>query len=136
MDNEYEDIGNFIISFSTNFVKKILLVEDNIGDVVLFKDLISQIKNYNIILTHAETMYDAYRYIEKESFDVIFLDLNLPDDYGISSVRTIKKKCGATKVVVLTGLAGDITYEEAEKAGASYLFVKSHLNPQIIENTL
>ncbi len=136
MSNNYEDVGHFNISFSTNFTKKILLVEDNPGDVILFKDLVSQIKNYDILVTHAETMYCAYNCIKEEDFDIIFLDLNLPDDYGVSSVRTMKKKCGATKLVVLTGLAGNITFEEVKKAGANYAFVKSQLNSQIIENII
>ena len=82
----------------------ILIIEDNPGDLVLIKEhLVDQIANPNIYT--AFNFHDAeLMLLSKEiRFDIIFLDLSLPDKNGVNLINKIVSLSSKTPIVVLTG---------------------------------
>src|SRR5437879_7848065 len=83
---------------------KILVIEDNPGDFALVEDfLLEQIEV--LTLTHAENYKSAKDILSKTTlpFDVVLLDLSLPDKTGIPLINEIVAICSSTPVIVLTG---------------------------------
>lgn len=68
--------------------KKILIAEDNELNMKLMKDLLT-VKGYDVVL-----VYDgeaALNIIEKENFDLLLLDMQMPKKSGYDVLKEIKK---------------------------------------------
>ncbi len=91
-------------------IHTVLVIEDNLGDFILINDYLEeQIGELNII--HANSFSEANKIIEGNNynFDVILLDLSLPDKDGEELISEIILISAETPVIVLTGYS-DIEY--------------------------
>ena len=66
---------------------RVLLVEDNPGDVGLFQEMIDTPGVRTIELTHAGCMSDLRQRLAADLVDVVMLDIGLPDAQGMEAVR-------------------------------------------------
>jgi PAS domain S-box-containing protein len=85
---------------------RILVIEDNPGDFVLVEDfLFEQIESP--VIYRANTYSEAASILctEESSFDVILLDLSLPDNTGEALIKDILAFCYHSPLIVLTGYA-------------------------------
>jgi two-component system response regulator HydG len=69
--------------------------------------------------------------LERESFDLIFLDLKMPDIDGLDVLKIIKKKWAETKVIIISGYSTEQTEAETLKLGASD-FIEKPFTPDIL----
>ena len=84
---------------------KILLIEDNPGDADLIIETLSDVESEQTYdVTHVDRLNDGFDKLWHETFDLVFLDISLPDSNGIDSVATISKELPGLPVLVLTGL--------------------------------
>jgi two-component system, cell cycle sensor histidine kinase and response regulator CckA len=103
---------------------KILLVEDNPGDVLLIQETLSEITHFELELVHAERLKQALQRLQQEIFDVVLLDLLLPDSDGLETFVQIYDRVPLTPIVVLTGMADETLALRALQAGAQDYLVK------------
>nr|WP_294792860.1 response regulator [uncultured Mucilaginibacter sp.] len=85
---------------------KILVIEDNPGDFALVEDFLNdQIKAATI--KHAPNFKSAMAELTKPDadFDIVLLDITLPDNAGEPLIEAIVKACPNAPVIVLTGYA-------------------------------
>lgn len=68
---------------------KILLVEDN---STIAKGLVYNLEQNGYDVETAETVMATQKILEKEKFDLIILDISLPDGNGFDLYKTIKEK--------------------------------------------
>lgn len=81
---------------------RILLIEDNPSDACIIKELLAESREIDFDLREASSMVTAEGYLAVEQFDVILLDLRLPDSMeGESLVRAMTAGQG-TPVLVVT----------------------------------
>jgi two-component system sensor histidine kinase EvgS len=66
----------------------------------------------------------AFRRLSTETFDLIFMDLNMPGINGLDGIRSIKLLKEEQKVAVLTAYSSDRIREEAREAGADACLFK------------
>ncbi len=102
---------------------KILLIEDDLSlSKILSKELES--RGHEVILST-----DGKSALKKisENFDLILLDIMLPDVSGIEILKKIKsmKENQDVPVIVLTNLADQLTISKILNAGGKDYFVKS-----------
>ncbi len=107
---------------------KILLVEDNPGDVLLLQETLSDIAFVELEWIHAERMSNALDCLRSEDFDVVLLDLVLPDSQGLDTFMHIHKQAPLTPIVVLTGMADETLALRAMQAGAQDYLVKGQVS--------
>jgi PAS domain S-box-containing protein len=107
---------------------KILLIEDNLGDVLLLQETLSEITFVELELVHVERLANALTKLRSEDFDVILLDLVLPDSNGLDTFIKIQEQTPATPIVVLTGMADETLAMSAMKAGAQDYLVKGQVS--------
>lgn len=81
---------------------------------------------------HETRLDDGLARLDERSFDVVLLDLNLPDSTGIDTVRTLLDHEDLVPVVVLTGLRDRETGIEALREGADEYLVKDEINPDLL----
>jgi len=106
----------------------ILLVEDNPGDAQLVRHTLRQVPKLRFKLTQEERLDAAMRRIAEEHFDVILLDLSLPDSRGISTLITALRQAPKVAIVVLTGLDDEAMGHEAVGRGAEDYLVKGEVD--------
>lgn len=116
----------------------IFLVEDDPDDVLIFKDMLKE--NLSDPFPHniqnAFTLHEALEKIPQEKYDVIFLDLHLPDSNGIDTFTTINKSFPDTPIILLTGLQDHNFALEALSLGAQDYLVKGAFNSQAIRRVI
>ena len=96
--------------------KKIMIVDD---DPAITKYLDTLFKDNGFVTCVAENGKDAVDLFEKESPDLITLDLEMPEEWGPRFFRKVSKTKGFnTPVIVISGLTG-IKYS-IPKASASF----------------
>jgi PAS domain S-box-containing protein len=85
---------------------KILIIEDNMGDFLLIKDYLEENLD-DLKLVHAKRFSEAINFLDDQSvlFDLVLLDLTLPDKTGEELIVEIVEKCPQIPVIVLTGFS-------------------------------
>lgn len=93
----------------------ILIVDDE--EVVRLSHLRS-LESANCNAQAAEGGQQALSVMETNAFDVVLLDLRMPDIDGMDVLKTIKEKWPDSEVVVITGFPSLETAKEAVRLGA------------------
>jgi diguanylate cyclase (GGDEF)-like protein len=87
---------------------KILLVEDDADDADFLRVSLSQ-RDLSVSVTRTGLISDAVTALDTDRFDVVLLDLNLPDGRGAECVEKIQEADALVPIVVLSG-HGDEDY--------------------------
>ena len=99
-------------------IKILLLIEDNPGDARLLREMFNEQGSHETQLTHAECMSAAEKHLAECAFDLILLDLGLPDAHGLAAVRRAHFAAPRVPVVVLTGMDDEVLATQALQEGA------------------
>ena len=110
--------------------KQILLVEDNPADARLLVELLTETGQEEFCFEVVDRISSALKLLDERQFEVILLDLSLPDGSGLDTVRHIFNAAPKTPIVVLTGLEDDSLALEAVQMGAQDYLVKGQTNGQ------
>lgn len=116
---------------NTEPVLKILIIEDNPGDIILIKEYLRE-SGVSFELTGAGTLKKSLALLSTNRYDVILLDLGLPDSSGIETLKTLLSGDLATPVIVMTGLDDDETALASLREGAEDYIVKNRLDSEYI----
>jgi diguanylate cyclase (GGDEF)-like protein/PAS domain S-box-containing protein len=108
-------------------IKALLIVEDNAGDARLLREMFNEQDSRDTQLTHVECMGDAEKHLAKHAFDIVVLDLGLPDAQGLAAVRRARAAAPRVPLVVLTGLDDDSLAAQALQEGAQDYLVKGQI---------
>ena len=128
--DEEKRSGKIIASGSESFLD-ILIVEDNLGDVVIVKELIRE-SGIDFKLTHASNLKETFAYCGEKEFDVILLDLGLQESTSLDTLKMIKVFKIKSPIVVMTGLDDEDIALSALREGAQDYLVKNRLTSEIV----
>ena len=116
---------------------KVLLVEDNPGDVRLVKEMLQQPDtSTKFNLQHVGSLNKAVGNLSGKDFDVVLLDLSLPDGSGLDTVVQTHCASPAIPIVVLSSLNDEELAIEAVQIGAQDYLVKGSINTSILIRSL
>lgn len=110
---------------------QILLVEDDEVDVLAFVRALKKTE-LNHLLTFCQTAQDALELAEKQTFDVIFLDYQLPGQDGLKLLKEFRGRGFDAPIAIITGQGDERIAVDAMKNGAFDYFSKSEINPQVL----
>ncbi len=111
---------------------KILLIEDNLAEARLLKEFIKLTKSQNFSLVHVQRLQDGINQLNSEKYDVILLDLTLPDSEGLASIPQLLQQNPSNPIIVLTNTNDEELAIEAVRQGAQDYLVKRHVNPDTL----
>ncbi|MDD1622451.1 MAG: response regulator, partial [Methylococcaceae bacterium] len=103
---------------------RVLLVEDEAGDAGLAQLALRGFRNARFRVVWVQTLADAALNIGTENYDIILLDLTLPDSTGLATVERVRTVAGITPIIVLTGQSDTEFGLSTLKAGAADYLVK------------
>jgi signal transduction histidine kinase len=108
----------------SDWPNRILLVEDNPGDARLLREALKEVASYQFDLEHVERLSQALECLRAEHFDVVLLDLSLPDSQGLDNLATVRDTAPGVPILVLTGLDDEEVAVRALRVGAQDYLVK------------
>jgi signal transduction histidine kinase len=115
---------------------QILLVEDSAGDALLLREMFRREKPGSFALKHVVRMSEAEAYLAQAGVDIILLDMGLPDEHGIETVRRMHAVAPNIPVIVLTGLDDEVLAAEAMKEGAQDFLIKGQIESRALPRAL
>jgi len=114
---------------------KILLIEDNPDDFSFIRELLEEVED-QFELTNAETLKKGLKSIDDGQYDVILLDLGLPDSIGFDTFNKVHKHAPETALIILTGLRDEEIGNHAVKEGAQDYLVKGPIDSKLLFKTI
>jgi len=109
-----------------------LLIEDDPDDILLLKESLAGIGLGKIKLDYIDRLSRGLIQLGSQSYDVVLLDLNLPDSRGLDTLNTTIKRFPKLPVVILSGLADDAITIEAVRRGAQDYLVKGDISGPLV----
>ena len=103
---------------------RVLLVEDDPGDAHLVRQILRGARDVNFEVCWVSSLAEARQQLRDASFDVLLLDLSLPDSSGLDTVRAGRKSAGSLPLIVLTGHDDSRLALQTLEAGAQDYLVK------------
>lgn len=101
----------------------IVLVEDSLPDARFIQEVLPR----EFLVTHSTTLHAAKNEIARDCFDVILLDLSLPDATGLETCSTMLEIASSTPIVILTGLHDEEVAVQAVQLGAQDYILKNEI---------
>jgi two-component system CheB/CheR fusion protein len=115
---------------------KALLVEDSRTDRLLLEEALSGNSLLQLELSHADRLRLALEALERGQFDVVLLDLGLPDSEGLETLTRLRECALEIPIVVLTGLADEALGIRAVQGGAQDYLVKGQLTGNVLARAI
>ncbi|MFN6535939.1 MAG: ATP-binding protein [Nostoc sp. EkiNYC01] len=121
-----------VVSYSV----KILLIEDNLASARLLQEFLMQAQSQEFNLVHVKRLGEALQELSQCNYDVILLDLTLPDSEGLLSLPPLIGQAPSTPIVVLTNTNDEELAIEAVRQGAQDYLVKRQVNVDVLVRSL
>lgn len=115
---------------------RVLAVEDNPADLRLLKEQLRDATSMDFEIVEAGTLKDAILLLEAESFAVVLLDLNLPDNFGLDGIKKILATPASPPVIVLTGLDNQETGLQALSQNAQDYLIKGRIDSDVLVRSI
>ncbi len=115
---------------------RLLLVEDNAGDARLLREYLAQADSVRFEIETVVRLSEAMDATRERDFDIVLLDLSLPDGSGLDTYITLAREAPHLPIVLLTGLDDDALALRAVQAGAQDYLVKGQVNENSLARSL
>jgi hypothetical protein len=114
----------------------ILLIEDNPPDERLIREMLKDISHFKSNLISVVTLKDGCEQIQKNNFDIILLDLNLPDSTGRQTFQKVIDCSKEIPIILITGIKDEELPLKLIKKGAQDYLTKQSLNPDLLGKSI
>ncbi len=115
---------------------EVLLVEDNPAEARLLTENLADVVGSSYTLTHVERLSEACTKLADARFDVVLLDLSLPDSQGLETITRVLASAPDIPVVVLTGQADDELALAGVRCGAQDYLVKGEITASLLARAI
>lgn len=107
---------------SVNRPIRVLLVEDEAGDAQLVKIDLQKAQGETFTVAWVESLGAMQQCLQSSAFDVLLLDLSLPDSDGLETIHKARLLIGDIPIIVLTGRCDtDFSLKALEAGAADYV---------------
>jgi len=124
-------------------IGNVLLIEDNLAEARLLQEFLKGALFNRFKLVHVKRLQEAIHHLSQsynsqtdDRFDVVLLDLTLPDSQGLASLAALIQQAPNLPIVVLTNTNDDELAVSAVRHGAQDYLVKRQVNPEILIRSL
>lgn len=119
-----------------NFPCRVLLVEDELEDIEIVQSMLHDVRSpyfrQGFELTSVKTLAEARKMLSAAEFEVVLLDLVLPDSRHINSLQKLRAEQIDTPIIVQTALEDEVVAVKALELGASGYLPKAASDPNLL----
>jgi PAS domain S-box-containing protein len=124
------------MQLNTNEALRILIVEDDIVDRKLLERLLSK-SSLLVSEVKSEAYLDAaLQLLTENSFDIVLLDLGLPDSNGIESITKVQSIAPHIPIIVMSGLDDQDTAILAVQKGVQDYLIKGQVDSNLLMRSI
>lgn len=116
----------------TNQCLNILLVEDRLAQVELIQEFLADASDTQFEITAVHRLADGLKFLSDRSFDLILLDLWLPDSQGLETLKQAKDTVPTLPIIVLTSINDRALAIEAVRQDAQDYLVKGQFDGELL----
>jgi DNA-binding NtrC family response regulator len=109
-------------------IEKIIVLED---DLIVRKNLEQQLRQRRYDVAAVANLAAAYDLLTKDTFDLMFVDVRLPDGEGTELLQQLQLRAQKPLVVIMTGFGSVESAVECMRNGAFDYLIKPFSNDQI-----
>lgn len=113
-----------------------MLVEDNPGDARLVEILLGEVTTVSFEVSQVETLEGALECLDEPDFDVVLLDLSLPDSGGLGTVERVRERTSSIPIVILSGRDDEETALRSLESGAEDYLVKGQGDSEVVARSI
>lgn len=117
-------------------ITRILIIEDNFRDVRLIQEMLKEIPSFSFEFKHVERLDEGIKCIKKGKYDVLLLDLNLPDSAGIETFVKAYDAAPNLPIVILSGAADEEAALDAVHEGAQDYLMKGEVDGKLLARSI
>ena len=114
----------------------ILVVEDNPGDLFLLEEELHGTDLAIAGISSAGTLAEAKQVLASKRIDLVFLDLSLPDSFGLESYTRLQPLTARVAVILLTGLNDTKLALQALVLGAQDYLIKGDFDEKLLSRAI
>ena len=115
---------------------KVLLIEHDSGFARYIGDMLDQTRDFKAEVLSAQDLHKGLSALAGDNFDVVVMDMSLPDGAGLANVSVLRAEAPQLPVIVAGDSDDETVALEAVHAGAHDYLVKSQLTPTWLERSL
>ncbi|KPV40394.1 hypothetical protein AN478_06210 [Thiohalorhabdus denitrificans] len=115
---------------------KLLLISNDTGLVRILRSMLPEGPRGRIQMQTCDRLAGALARLRYQPFDVVVLDLVLPDCRGLPSIQILSRSFPEMPLVVLTESPGEVSGQEALEAGAQDYLQKGLMDAEVLVRTL
>ena len=115
---------------------KVLLIEDNPGDARLVREILSGIEDSAFELQHADRLQTGLKMLAGEEFDIVLLDLGLPDSSGMETLTRVHEQALDVPIIALTGNTEKLLGRESVREGAQDFLQKGKVDSDLMYRSI
>src|SRR5271157_2313562 len=135
-DNRRKSSGRDLVEAAVSDLLRILLVEDNPGDADLIKELMPGEGPIVFEIECAPRLAVALERVRADPFEIVLLDLGLPDSAGLDTLRSVRQANSDMAIVVLTGNDDVQMGLAAIQEGAQDYLVKGQIDGHLLTRSI
>lgn len=114
----------------------VLLVEDNAALAKVLREVLTQSDLGNYEVTLADCLAGAAELLGQREFDVVLLDLSLPDSRGLNTLDAARRAAPQTPIVVLTAEDDETLGREVVRRGAQDFLIKGQADDRLVARAI
>ena len=115
---------------------KILLIEDSMEDAIIIREMLKETPNIHFELEHVDRLKKGFENLFKDSFDVLLLDLNLPDSWGFDTFIRTYDQVPELPIVILSGFDDEEAAVRAVREGAQDYLIKGQIDGRLLARSI
>jgi PAS domain S-box-containing protein len=115
---------------------KVLLVEDSPSDALIVEDVLTHTDGAQFCVVRFAQLNAALERLRAQHFDVVLLDLNLPDSDGFDTFLRLHGEASEVPIVVLSGRDDEALALKAVQAGAQDYLVKGRMGEEVLQRSI
>lgn len=125
-------------AFLVKFMKplRVLVIEDNLVDQRILESMLTESPHTTTFLKIAGTFSDAINLLSQHEFEIVVLDLNLPDSRGTETLQKLNNLFPKVAIVVNTGAYEDELGLQTLSLGAQDFLLKGKYNAYVLNKVL
>lgn len=115
---------------------RVLLIEDSKTDGRLIEIMLGESEFSSYELKQAHDLATGLNLLSTFDFDVILLDLGLPDSQGLETISSTAEQAVGIPIIVLTGLHDEELAMKAAREHVQEYLVKGEINSDLLEHAI
>ena len=116
--------------------KTLLLIEDELDEARLIREMLDDPNSGVFELAHVESMCDAEKYLAGQSVDIVLLDIGLTNPTGLEAVKRVRAAAARVSIVLLSSADDEQIAVQAIQEGAQDYLIKGQIEPRELMRAL